>query len=188
MTDQPLPARTSRRTLLLLLVPVGLVIAWFVVSAVVRRHVDSLIEHSVGRSLPAFRLADRDGRTWTEQDLRGRRAVLHFFRSKCGSCDAEAPALRELEQRLPDDAVLLHVMTDAVLDFPAELTQATLAHKQFRRPVLMADAAFVDAFHQVKWSNVTPITYVVDAVGVVRFGLRGMQTVASIEQALAAAR
>jgi len=174
--------------LLVLVVPIVLVVAWFAITAAIRRHVDGLIEHSVGRSLPAFRLADRDGRAWTDADLRGKRAVLHFFRSRCGSCDVEAPALRELEQRLPDDVVLLHVMTDAVLDFPAELTAATLEHKQFRRPVLMADAAFVDAFHQVKWSNVTPITYVVDAASVVRFGLRGMQTVASIEQALAAAR
>jgi hypothetical protein len=35
---------------------------------------------------------------------------------------------------------------------------------------------------------VTPITYVVDAQGIVRFGLRGAQTQAAIEQALAAVR
>jgi len=188
MTDAPARAGISRRTLIALLVPVVLVIAWFGVTAAIRSHVDGLIEHSVGKALPAFSLQDGTGKAWSAGDLAGKRAVLHFFRSRCGSCDAEAPAIRELEQRLPQDVVLLHVMTDAVLDFPAELTAATILHKQFTRPVLMADAAFVDAFHQVKWSNVTPITYVVDAAGVVRFGLRGKQTVASIEQALAAAR
>ncbi len=188
MADAPTPVRTSRRTLIALIVAAVLVVAYFGVTAGIRKHVDGLIEHSVGKALPEFRLPDRAGKVWSAADLRGRRAVLHFFRSKCGSCDAEAPAIRDLEQRLPADVVLLHVMTDAVLDFPAELTAATVADKQFQRPVLMADAAFVDAFHQVKWSNVTPISYVVDAAGVVRFGLRGRQTVASIEAALAAAK
>jgi peroxiredoxin len=165
-----------------------LVVAWFGVTGAIRSHVDGLIEHSVGKALPGFQLADRSGKVWSAADLGGQRAVLHFFRSRCGNCDAEAPAIRELEQRLPADVVLLHVMTDAVLDFPAELTAETLAHKQFTRPVLMADAAFVDAFHHVQWSNVTPITYIVDAVGVVRFGLRGKQTTASIEAALAAVK
>jgi hypothetical protein len=35
---------------------------------------------------------------------------------------------------------------------------------------------------------VTPITYVVDSGGTVRYGLRGAQTRAAIEQALAASR
>ena len=54
--------------------------------------------------------------------------------------------------------------------------------------MLLADAAFADAFHKSQWSQVTPITYVVDAQGFVRFGLRGGQSKAAIEQALAAAR
>jgi cytochrome c biogenesis protein CcmG, thiol:disulfide interchange protein DsbE len=188
MTDAETPVRTSRRTRIALLVPVVLVFAYFAVTTAIRSHVDGLIQHSVGHALPEFRLADRTGRQWSNADLRGKRAVLHFFRSRCGSCDAEAPAIRDLEQRLPPDVVWLHVMTDAVLDFPAEWTTETLANKHFQRPVLMADAAFVDAFHQVKWSNVTPITYVVDATGVVRYGLRGKQTAEAIEQALASVR
>lgn len=180
-------ARRRRSTWLAILATV-LVALYFVVTGLIRRHVDDLIQHSVGRPLPEFALADRTGRTWSQADLRGRPAVLHFFRSRCHTCDAEASAIRAVEASLPGDVVLLHVMTDAVLDFPADLTERTLAGKEFRRPVLMADAAFMDAFHQVKWSNVTPVTYVVDAAGVVRFGLRGAQTAASIEQALAAVR
>lgn len=178
----------SRRTKFALAGLVLFVAAYFAITSGVRAHVDGLIQASVGKPLPGFALRDRDGREWSSATLRDRRVVLHFFRSRCHACDAEAPAFRELEQRLPDDVVCLHVMTDAVLGFPAELTAQTLASKQFRRPVLMADAAFVDAFHHVDWSNVTPITYVVDARGVVRYGLRGLQTVASVEQALSAAR
>ena len=176
----------SRRTLIALILPVVLAGAYFVVTAGVRWHVDILIQHGVGKPLPQFHLTDRAGVVRSAADLASKRALLHFFRSRCHSCDVEAPAIREIEKRLPADTVLLHVMTDTVLAFPAELTAQTLASKSFQRPVLMADEAFMNTFHQVQWSNVTPITYVVDRNGVVRYGLRGGQTVASIEQALAA--
>ncbi len=186
MSQAQTSARSTRRRLAFALVPLLLVAGYFAVRAIVRSHVDGLIQHAVGQPLPDFRLADTTGRPWSRDDLRGKRVVLHFFRSRCGSCDVEAPAMRDLEQRLADDVVMLHVMTDRVLDFPADLTAATLAHKQFVRPVLLADAAFVDAFHRVRWSQVTPITYVADATGTIRYGLRGMQSAATVAEALAA--
>ena len=153
----------------------------------VRRHVDGRIQHAVGQSLPAFEIVDRAGVTWRKADLLGKRVVLHFFRSHCESCEHEAPAIRELEANLPADVVLLHVMADRVLEFEPQVTEATIARKHYARPIALVDAKFVDTFHSVRWSNVTPITYIVDARGVVRFGLRGAQTRAAIEQALAAA-
>lgn len=181
-------APMSRRSRFSVVLALLLAVAWFVVTTWVRRHVDGLIQHQVGRPLPAFAVVDRVGTAWSTEALRGRRVLLHFFRSRCHSCDEEAPELRDLEANLPADTVLLHVMTDAVLQFPAAETAATIAQKGFTRPIVLADAPFADAFHGVKWSNVTPITYVVDAQGVVRYGLRGKQTRAAIEQALAAAR
>jgi peroxiredoxin len=178
----------SRRTRLGLLVSLLLLAAWLVGPTLVRRYVDGVIQDRIDKPLPAFVAQDQQGRRWTEAELQGKRALLHFFRSRCHSCDQEAPEIRVLEANLPADVVLLHVMTDRVLEFPAELTAATIAGKRFERPILLVDAAFVDAFHQVRWSQVTPITYVVDAAGVVRHGLRGAQTRAAIEQALAAVR
>lgn len=178
----------SRRTLFTLIVPLLLVAAYFGITARVRAHVDELIQAAIGHPLPTFSLADRSGRLWTNGDLAGKRTVLHFFRSQCEGCEREAPAIRELESHLPADVVLLHVMTDQVLAFPADVTAATLARKNFTQPVLMADAPFVNAFHQLKWSQVTPITYIIDSHGTTRFGLRGAQTAASINQALDAAR
>jgi peroxiredoxin len=171
-----------------LIVAAVLIGGYFAATAGVRAHVDGLIQHAVGKPLPAFAAVDRTGRTWTAAELRGRRAVLHFFRSRCHSCELEAAEYRALETALPDDVVVLHVMTDAVLGFPPELAEPTIAAKGFARPVLMADAAFADAFHKSQWSQVTPITYVVDAGGTVRYGLRGAQTRAAIEAALAASR
>jgi peroxiredoxin len=176
----------SRRTVFALVVSLLLLAAWWVAPWVVRKHVDGVIQGAVDKPLPAFTAIDHTGRTWTAAALQGKRALLHFFRSKCHSCDVEAPELRALEAALPADVVLLHVMTDRVLDFAPELTAATIAGKAFTRPILLADAAFVNAFHSVRWSNVTPITYVVDARGTVRTGLRGAQSRAAIEQALAA--
>src|SRR5262245_39367507 len=119
------PLRPSRRTAIGLALPVALLVGYFAVKQAVRSHVDGLIQASVGKPLPAFALRDGAGREWTAQDLRGRPAVLHFFRSRCESCEAEAPAMRQLETDLePDGIAILHVVTDAVLDFPAEETAA----------------------------------------------------------------
>ncbi len=180
---QTLARRGALRRVITIL-PLVLVVGYFGVRAWIRGHVDDLIQHAVGQPLPDFRLTDTTGKVWTKADLVGKRAVLHFFRSRCASCDVEAPAMRELEQRLGEGTVMLHVMTDRVLDFPPEETAKTLAHKQFTRPVLMADAAFVDAFHHVRWSQVTPITYIADQAGTITYGLRGMQTVATITAAV----
>ena len=105
----------SRRTRIGLIVPLVLLAAYFGVTSFIRAHVDDLIQHAVDRQLPEFALTDRDGRRWSHRDLAGKRAVLHFFRSYCHSCDVEAPAIRALEARLADDIVWLHVMTDVML-------------------------------------------------------------------------
>jgi len=189
VTAAPRRFSPSRRTWLALLVPLLLLgIAHWAITAGVRAHVDGLVDAAVGRPLPAFRLVDTGGTEWTAESLRGKRALLHFFRSFCGSCDAEAPGWRALEAELPADVVLPHVMTDAVLGFAPPAHAATLAREGLVRSVVVADAAFVDGFHQVAWSNVTPITYVVDAAGVIRFGLRGRQEPAAVQRALPAAR
>lgn len=185
--SRPSRVRLSRRTWLGLVVPLLLVAAYLAVTQGVRSHVDGLIQQSVGKVLPAFELVDTAGEAWSTERLRGKRVLLHFFRSYCGSCDAEAPGWRALETRLPDDVVLLHVMTDVVQKVSPEVTAATIAKKGFARPVVMADAAFLEAFHRVNWSNVTPITYVVDAKGLIRFGLRGRQEPEVVSQALSAA-
>jgi hypothetical protein len=73
----------SRRTLLSLLVPAVLIVVYFGVTSYIRAHVDELIQHSVGNPVPPFSLADSAGKTWTAADLQGKRALLHFFRSRC---------------------------------------------------------------------------------------------------------
>lgn len=174
----------SRRTLISLIVPLVLIAAYFGVTSYVRAHVTDLIQHAVDKPLPDFQLLDRDGKQWSKQDLAGKRAVLHFFRSHCHSCEVEAPSIRELEKGKPDDVVWLHVMTDVVLDVTPATTKATIARKKFTEPILMADVAFVELFHKAKWAQVTPITYIIDKAGIVRYGLRGRQEAATVRQAI----
>lgn len=176
----------SRRTLISLIVPLVLIAAYFGVTSYVRAHVTDLIQHAVDKPLPDFQLVDRTGKQWSKKDLAGKRAVLHFFRSHCHSCDVEAPAIRELEKGKPDDVVWLHVMTDVVLDVTPATTDATVARKDFTEPILMADVPFVELFHKAKWAQVTPITYVIDKNGIVRYALRGRQEAATVRQAIAA--
>lgn len=170
-----------------MLLPVLLIAGWYGGKALVRQHVDGLIQGKVGADVVEFALRDQAGEAWTTARLRGRPALLHFFRSHCEACEREAAEYRQLERELPAGrTTILHVVTDPVLQFPAEVTAATIAGKAFQRPVLLADAAFVDAFHSVAWSNVTPVTYVVDASGRIRQALRGAQTASGLEAALAA--
>ncbi len=174
----------SRRTLIGLLVPLVLIASYYGFMSYLRAHVSDLIAYSVDKPLPEFQLLDRDGKQWSNKDLAGKCAVLHFFRSHCSSCEVEAPAIRKLENGKPDDVVWLHVMTDIVLDVTPETTAATIARKEFSEPILMADAVFVELFHSATWAQVTPITYIVDKQGVVRYGLRGGQDVATIASAI----
>ena len=178
---------SRRRTQAVILVPLLLIGAWYGGKAIVRAHVDDVIQGSTGKQLPAFELKDQSGELWSPERLRGKPVVLHFFRSRCHSCDLEAPDFRQLEKELhPEKATILHVMTDQVLGFPEEETLATIEKKQFQRPVLVADQAFVDAFHTVQWSQVTPVTYIVNAQGEVVAAIRGMQAAPDLLAALRA--
>lgn len=187
MTLQSTPV--SRRRWLLVLLPVLLIGGFYGGKAIVRAHVDGVIAQNVGEFVPEFALRDEQGVEWTKQTLLGKPAVLHFFRSHCPSCDQEAAEMRRFEQELPADAAtVLHVVTDTVLDVGAATTARTIAQKGYARPVLRADAAFMDAFHSVSWSHVTPVTYVAGADGRIVRALRGKQTAAALREALAAAR
>ena len=47
----------------------------------------------------------------------------------------------------------------------------------------MADEAFVNAFHGVRWSHVTPVTYIVDGTGRIVRSLRGHQDLVALRAA-----
>lgn len=159
---------------------------YFATMHFVRAHVDSRIAHSEGRPLPAFDLVTASGVHVTAAGLAGKKVVLNFFRSHCDACEAEADAVRSFaaEVRSRPDVALVSVLMDPVLGFAASASEATLARHAYEHPVALADRAFADAFHGAGWANVTPVTYVTDAAGVIRHALRGRQTLATLRAAI----
>ncbi len=178
-----------KRLVSLLVVAAALFGIHRVVLVLVRAHVDGEIEKNVGGTLPAFSLEDTSGRAWSSDALAGKVVVLNFMRSACSSCEREKPAVRAFAAELdPDEVVLLSVMTDRVEGYAPETTERTLARAAFTHPVLMADAAFVDAFHGAGWAHVTPVTYFVRRDGEIAASLRGAQSLDSLRAGLARAR
>ncbi len=148
---------------------------------------DSAIEANVDKPLPTFTLKDRSGAAFRSADFKGRRLVLHFFRSHCPSCDEEAPAIRKLEAALDDRrTALVGILVDELQGFDAKTTDATLQRMNFSHPILVADESIADAFHGLGWTHVTPITYIVNSAGMVVKALRGPHTFEELTAALAA--
>jgi peroxiredoxin len=175
----------DRRVLWLLAVALLLLAGWQGVVYGARALSNRRIQGSVGKPLPAFRLPTADGGQYDSTALRGKVAVLHFFRSRCHSCEQEKEEVRAFAAGLdPARVVLLGILVDRVQGFPEEDSRATLARMAYAHPILIADAAFADAFHGAGWTNVTPITYVVDANGTIVHALRGQQSAASLRAAL----
>ena len=138
-----------------------------------RQYTSGIIDGVVGQPLPAFALNDLDGSAWSTERLGGKTVVLNFFRSMCTGCRAEQGDVRQLARELdPDRVVLLGIMVDRVQGFSQSATDATLAEFRYEHPVLMADDAFVAAFHGRGWAQITPITYVAGPDGVVTHAFR----------------
>ncbi|MFO1050749.1 MAG: TlpA disulfide reductase family protein [Planctomycetota bacterium] len=142
----------------------------------VRVYVDHRIAEKVGTNVVDFALRDTEGVVWRSSELRGNWIVLHFVRSQCHVCIAERRTIVDFEKRLdPAKARLFGVLLDPVAGYPEEMTHRTLELLDFGFPVLLADADFVDTFHGQGWTQVTPVTYVIDPTGRIVHALRGRQ-------------
>lgn len=185
--DPPTPAAQSpwqARGWILGIAVLCIVPIYFSVMAGIRSHVTNQIVQNEQEPLPEFSLQDLDGHTVARADLLGRWSILHFFRSQCVSCLQEAPELRAIVARLDPSKVSVHgVLLDRVQGYPQSMTEKTLERMAFEHPILVADEAFVDAFHGVSWSHVTPVTYVANPEGVIVAALRGFEP-GALEQAL----
>jgi len=170
---------------ILLAAVIVLIGAYSGIMHLVRQHVTNLIEAGEQKPLPDFALTAVDGKQWTRASLLGKTVVLNFFRSKCANCVRERDTIRQLaEEAHKDRVVVLGIMMDRVLGFPETVTRKTLASFGYQHPVLMADEQFVEAFHKVRWSHVTPVTYVASPNGVIVRALRGHQDLATLRAAI----
>jgi thiol-disulfide isomerase/thioredoxin len=115
-----------------------------------------------GRALPPFELTLLDGSTWPSSQAQGKVLVVNFWATWCTFCREELPALQAYWQRHQKDG--LQVVTINV-DAAADDAKARELARALELPVGIGRDSKIRGFGRI-WR--LPMTYVVDASGVVR--------------------
>ncbi len=185
MSEEVSQPRSSLRTIGLVLVVVGgLVTVYEGTMFGLRWYTNARIQDSIGKPI-TFDLETTDGGRLDLSTLRGKTVVLNFFRSRCPTCEREKPAIRAFAAEVdPAKVAVVGVFVDRLQGYPATESATTLERAAFRHPVVWADAALAERFHGAGWTNITPVTYVLDGNGNVVRALRGAQTIESLRSAL----
>ena len=108
---------------LLLIVVLGIGLAWLASVPLLRGEPDGRIGSRVGEPAPELALEDLDGRPWTIADAGGRLVWVNFWATSCEPCRTEMPAMQRLAEAYPDELLILGVDwgegRDVVEDFVA---------------------------------------------------------------------
>lgn len=115
-----------------------------------------------GSALPPFELTLLDGSTWPSSQAQGKVLVVNFWATWCTFCREELPALQTYWQRHRKDG--LQVLTINV-DAAADDAKARELARALELPVGIGRDSKIRGFGRI-WR--LPMTYVVDASGVVR--------------------
>jgi cytochrome c biogenesis protein CcmG/thiol:disulfide interchange protein DsbE len=111
------------------------------------------------KPVPQFAVTAFDGRKFSPGALRGKVAIINFWATWCGPCRAEIPAFIALQNKYPDQLVILGLSEDETGE--AGVRQFVAAtHMSY--PVGMATDAIEKAFGGV--TNL-PTSFVVDREG-----------------------
>jgi thiol-disulfide isomerase/thioredoxin len=116
-----------------------------------------------GEPFPKFSEKDMNGRTWTNDSVRGHVMVLNLWYSGCGPCRAEMPELSTWKEQLPN-----------VMFFSATYHDAELA-KRITDKHHFTWTHLVEAKDMMSWIGTEgfPFTVVVDKQGIVRHAVHG---------------
>lgn len=133
----------------------------------------------LGEPAPSLALSDvRTGERVRLGDFAERAVLLNAWATWCGPCRAEMPELDRLQQERPDDLVVVFVS-----DEPPELIRAWLADRPTSGVyVHAAPEAFVGPYAAVQGAR--PVTFVIDAEGVLRERIIGAQTAETLRDRL----
>lgn len=116
----------------------------------------------VGDAAPALKGATLDGNAFDLTGLKGHVVVLNLWATWCGPCREEMPLLDAFAKRYAARGVLVVGLDE---NDPEDLGEVQNVMAAFAYPTLMAETAPTNDFHQPR---VLPMTYVIDAQGVIR--------------------
>ena len=116
----------------------------------------------VGDTAPALKGMTLDGKLFDLAALKGKVVVLNLWATWCGPCREEMPALDAFAKRYGARGVLVVGLDE---NDPEDVAEVRKVMAAFSYPALMAETAPTNDFHQPR---VLPITYVIDATGVIR--------------------
>ena len=123
----------------------------------------SFYSPKAGEQFPSFCETDMDGRTWTNDSVRGHVMVLNLWYSGCGPCRAEMPELSTWKEQLPE-----------VMFFSATFHDAETA-KRITDKHHFTWTHLVEAKDMMSWIGTEgfPLTIGVDKHGIVRYAVHG---------------
>lgn len=133
---------------------------------------------AVGKPAPALVAPGLDGRTFDLAAERGKVVIVNFWATWCGPCRAEMPLLNRfyLEHRAQGLALV-----GVSVDDRHDSKEVVEVMRQFAYPALLAPTARANGFGP---PLAVPMTWVIDAQGVVRARLVSAVTEQALEQAV----
>ena len=136
---------------------------------------------TVGQSAPQLIVPQLDGQQFDLARLRGKVVLVNVWATWCSPCRSEMPTLNAFYRRYHSRGLDLLGLS---IDEAPDAAQVQQVMRQFSYPGALASAARVNGFGQ---PIAVPITYVIDAGGVIRAELQAEGPSGVSAQALAQA-
>jgi cytochrome c biogenesis protein CcmG, thiol:disulfide interchange protein DsbE len=111
---------------------------------------------------PALVVTELDGQTFDLSKFRGRVVLVNYWATWCAPCRKDMPTLDAFYRRYHDQGL---EMIGISIDFPSELRKVRKTAASIAYPAAMLNEITVNGFGPPEGA---PLTYVVDANGVVR--------------------
>ena len=132
----------------------------------------------IGQPVPALVAEQLDGRPFDLAALRGSVVIVNFWATWCGPCRAEMPLLNRFYLAHRAQGLLI---VGVSVDDRHDRNEVVEVMRQFAYPALLAAAAKSNGFGP---PLAVPMTWVIDAQGVVRTRLVSTVTQQALEQAV----
>jgi peroxiredoxin len=122
----------------------------------------ALADSTLGQPAPALVIEELNGSTFDLAAQRGKVIIVNFWATWCSPCRQEMPALDAFYRRYHAQGL---EMIGLSADRPHDRSDVIKFMQSFSYPAAMLDDAKSDGFDD---PNALPVTYVVDAQGVIR--------------------